>query len=175
MGTVGGMQNTVYNDMRDCWLNLPSPPMLKDWRGYPIQAWSLTLPVIDCPGSNPGPCSVLVGAVTLNIVWIKQSGTDPQWRDIPLQMEGWECPAWVAAGRPTNINALTEAQRQGCFQDFASHFNLHTADDTSVGTLSASDVQKTIFFLPSCEYHEPAGDTGGQNFGILARIPKLVQ
>jgi hypothetical protein len=171
MGTVGGMQDVVYNDLRNCWLNAD---VSKDWRGYPTQTWSLTLPVIDCPGNNPGPCSVLAGAVTLEIIWIKQSGTDPQWTDIPLRMEGWECSIWVAAGRTENINALSSSQRQQCWQEFASTFNLRSADGTSVGTLTPSQLQKTIFFLPNCEYHEPRGNTGGRNFGILARIPVLV-
>jgi hypothetical protein len=29
--------------------------------------------------------------------------------------------------------------------------------------------------VPSCEYHDLTGNTGGQNFGVLARIPVLVQ
>jgi hypothetical protein len=172
MGTVGGMQDTVYNDLRDCWLDTPVP---KDWRGYPIESWSLTLPVIDCPGNNPGPCSELVGAVTLNIIWIKQSGSDPNWMDIPLQMENWECSIWVAAGREEDINALDSSQRHACWQEFATEFNLHTADETPVGDLTHSDIQKTIFFLPDCTPHDPRGNSGGENFGILAKIPKLVE
>ena len=38
-----------------------------------------------------------------------------------------------------------------------------------------NDLQKTIFFLPTCDYQDPTGDTGGKNFGVLAKIPKLVQ
>ena len=34
---------------------------------------------------------------------------------------------------------------------------------------------KSIYFLPSCKPHPPAGDTGGPNTGILAKIPKLVK
>jgi Flp pilus assembly protein TadG len=188
MGTVNGMQDNVYRDLRNCWLNLPDVP--KDWRGYPTQPWGLTLPVVDCccssgqecsnercsPGPcSPGPCSKLRGAVTLDVLFIKQSGTDPHWTDIPLQMEDWECSSWVALGRPNNINDLSETQRQACFREFASHFNLHTADGASVGNLTASDLQKTMFFRPSCEYHEPRGNSGGQNFGILAKIPVLVK
>jgi Flp pilus assembly protein TadG len=172
MGTTGGMQDNVYRDLRDCWLDAPLP---QDWRGYPTELYSLTLPVIDCPGNNPGPCSELVGTVTLDIVWIKQSGTDPQWSDIPMQMAGWECSTWVDLGRPQNINALDSTQRNQCWKDFTLHFNLQTADGTSVGELSASDIQKTIFFLPSCAPHEPRGTTGGENFGVLARIPVLVK
>lgn len=172
MGTVGGMQNNVYNDLRDCWVNAPGP---KDFRGYPKQVWPLTLPVIDCPSNNPGPCSTLTGVVTLDVIWIKESGTDPHWRDIPLEMEGWQCSIWVAAGRPENINALDSTQRQQCWQEFATQFELKTADGTSVGGLTPSDLQKTMFFRPNCEAHEPRGNTGGENYGVLARIPKLVQ
>ena len=173
MGTVGGMQNNVYSDLRDCWLDEPS--LEKDSRGYPTEAWGLTLPVVDCPGNNPGPCSEVVGTVTLDVLWIKQASTDPQWMDIPLQMQGWECSVWVNAGRPENINLLDTTQRQQCWQEFASEFNLRTADRTSVGDLTPSDLQKTVFFLPNCEPHEPKGVSGGQNFGVLARIPVLVE
>jgi len=172
MGTTGGMQDNVYRDLRDCWLNAP---LSKDWRGYPTEPYGLTLPVIDCTGNNPGPCSVVRGAVTLDIVWVKQSGSDPQWRDIPVEMQSWECSLWVAAGKPENINALTSGQRQQCWKEFATTFQLKTANGTSVGTLSHSDLQKTIFFLPSCEPHEPRGITGGENYGVLASIPKLVR
>jgi len=172
MGTIGGMTDNVFRNLRNCWLNAS---VLKDWRGYPRERWGWTLPVIDCPGNNPGPCSVMVGAVTLDVIWINNANADPNWRDIPLQMEGWECSTWVGAGRPENIDSLTQEQRQQCWQEFATNFNLQTWDGTSVGALTPSQLMKTIFFLPSCEYHEPRGATGGRNFGILARIPVLVQ
>ena len=113
--------------------------------------------------------------MALDVLWIKQASTDPQWMDIPLQMQGWECSVWVNAGRPENINLLDTTQRQQCWQEFASEFNLRTADRTSVGDLTPSDLQKTVFFLPNCEPHEPKGVSGGQNFGVLARIPVLVE
>jgi hypothetical protein len=167
MGTVGGMQNNVYSDLRECWLN--EPLLQKDARGYPTEPWALTLPVVDCPGNNPGPCSEVVGTVTLDVLWIKQPSSDPQWIDIPLQMEGWTCSLG------DSIDSLTALERQQCWQEFASEFNLQTADETSVGDLTPSDLQKTMFFLPDCEPHEPKGVSGGQNFGVLARIPVLVE
>jgi len=176
MGTTGGMQDNVYRDMLDCWLNASG--LDNDWRGYPRDVWSLTLPVIDCPSNNPGPCSVILGAVTLDVVWIKQSGSDPQWKDVPFQMQHWECSEWVAAGRPETGNMnnppLNSDQRHLCFQEFAQEFNLRTANETSIANLTHSDVQKTILFLPSCEAHEPKGTSGGDNYGVLARIPVLV-
>lgn len=172
MGTIGGQGDNVYRRLRDCWL--AAPDLNSDWRGYPRLRWGLTLPVIDCPDNNPGPCSELRGAVTLDVIWIKQSGNDPHWRDIPLEMEDWACSIWVAAGSPPDINALNDSQRQQCWQEFGDHFGLRTADGTSVGDLRSQELDKTVFFLPSCEPHEPRGNTGGENYGVLARIPVLV-
>jgi hypothetical protein len=154
-------------------MNAPGP---KDSRGYPIERWSQTLPVIDCPGNNVGPCSEVIGTVTVDFLWVKESGSDPGWTDVPMQMEGWECSGWVAAGRPDNINSgLTETQRQDCWREFAENFGLETYDGNSVGDLTPSDVQRTMYFLPSCEPHEPSGITGGENFGVLAETPVLVK
>jgi hypothetical protein len=174
MGTVNGMQTSVYNSLRECWLN--NTDLAKDVRGMPKEGWSVTLPVIDCPSNAISNCSDIIGAVDLDILWINESGTDSQWLNVPIQMETWECPAWVAAGRPADIETgLDSTQRQQCWQEFADAFNLKTADNSSVGGLTPSDLQKTMFFRPSCEAHEPSGTTGGENFGILAKIPVLVQ
>jgi hypothetical protein len=35
--------------------------------------------------------------------------------------------------------------------------------------------KKSIYFKPSCAAHDPEGVSGGENFGILAKIPVLVQ
>jgi len=178
IGTVGGMQCTVYDQMRQCWI--ASVPY-KDSRGYPAERWGLRLPVIDCPENNPGPCSVVMGVVVLNVIWMKECNTNPDWSDIPLEMKGWpqvgESPAradWQCS-LGTDINALTISQRQDCWQQFANHFDLQTADGTSVGILTPAQLQKTMFFVPSCEYHDLTGNSGGQNFGVLARIPVLVK
>lgn len=186
IGATGGMVDNVYNTLRDCWRSSTTP---KDWRGYPTERWTKTLPVIDCPGNNPSTCPPLRGAVTVDFIWVKESGTDSGWLDVPMQMEDWECEAWANLGRPMptrpngsppnhqdwNDVGLTEAMRQECWGDFAQHFGLVTADDTSVGDLTPSDLNKTMFFLPDCEPQEPRGITGGENFGILAEIPVLVK
>ena len=98
----------------------------------------------------------------------------------------WTCPiaAAVAAAQDPPIDvkalnirtALTEAQRLSCWQDFtaSTSFNLQTWDGVDPAALSPSDLQKTMYFLPTCEPQEPKGVTGGENFGILADIPVLV-
>lgn len=181
MGTQGGMQDTVYNDLRDCWLN--DEELLHDVRDYPMQPWNLTLPVIDCPSNNPGPCDRVTGAVSVDVVWVKQSGADPHWNDIPVKMNIPNDPTnnWVCSECPSGCNTeaeidgMTDVQRQTCWQEFATTYNLRTADGTSAGALTASDIQKTIFILPSCDAHEPNGTTGGENYGVLAEIPVLVK
>lgn len=178
MGSTGGMQNNIYDDLRDCWMD--NSDLAHDPRGYPMQPWSMTLPVIDCPSNNPGPCSEVTGAVVVDVVWIKQSSTDPHWNDIPVMMdaggETWVCEECTYnCDTLEEINGLTEVQRISCWQEFLTEFNLLDAVGTSASDLTSSDVQKTIFILPNCEPHEPTGTTGGENYGVLARIPVLVK
>jgi len=193
IGTINGVADNVYRDLRDCWLNsdterCPDNGLEHDPRGYPREKWTLTLPVIDCPSPAISTCADAVGAVTVDVVWIKDSNADPDWTDIPVQMEDWECKEWVEHDppRPVNIKTeLTETERKKCWKGFAEHFNLKTWDGKSIGDLrdltgnqndfGASDMQKTIVFLPSCEPHEPTGITGGENFGVLSEIPVLVR
>ncbi|HXK58307.1 MAG TPA: TadG family pilus assembly protein [Acidobacteriota bacterium] len=119
-----------------------------------VEPWQLTLPVIECPGNNVSNCSRLVGAVTVSIVWI-QRDNDPDYSDVPYRMGNW---------------SSTEPNGQLRWADFVNHFNLRNADGNP-----APWQMKAIYFLPDCTYHEPAGTTGGENFGVLAKIPVLVQ
>jgi hypothetical protein len=48
--------------------------------------------------------------------------------------------------------------------------NVGPADNAPYATFA----KKSIYFLPSCKAHEPRGNTGGENFGVLAEIPVLV-
>lgn len=178
IGTVNGVQDNIFRDLQDCWLSAAlakSTATDRPQRQYPREPWSLTLPVIDCPSPAISNCADAVGAVTVDVVWIKDANADPDWTNVPVEMGDWTCAGWVGAGSPADLNALTVPQRQQCWSDFAQHFNLRTWDETSIGNLAASDIQKTIVFLPSCEPHEPAGVTGGENFGVLSEIPVLVE
>jgi len=95
------------------------------------------------------------GAVTLNIVWITDAGEDPSYSSAPTQMEDW-------------ISNSPDGQAR--WSNFVAHFKLQNADATP-----APYAKKSIYFLPSCEPHEPRGVSGGENFGILAKIPVLVK
>jgi hypothetical protein len=147
MATNGGDIQSAFSDLFDCWQARPDP----------TQPWNLTLPVVDCPGNNVGTCQTVVGAVNLNIVWITGAGEDPQYTQAPTQMGAWS-------------NSDPDGQIR--WNDFAgpAGFDLQNVDGTP-----APYAKKSIYFLPDCEVHVPAGGTGGDNFGILAKIPVLVE
>ena len=114
--------------------------------------WKVTVPVIDC-ASGPG-CAIVKGAVELNIVWVTGVGEDPGFVDAPTKMDDWS-------------NSDTDGEVR--WNDFVSHFNLKNIDGTS-----APYAKKSIYFLPDCTPHDLTGRTGGENFGVLAKIPALV-
>ena len=116
----------------------------------------MTLPVIDCPGNNVSNCATVVGAVNLDIVWVSDKGDFAKDDFPPLQMGAWTCS--------------TPADRAACWNSFVTHFNLKNVEGAT-----ATYAKKSIYFLPNCTPHIPAGNTGGENFGILARIPVLVK
>jgi hypothetical protein len=162
-----GQIDIAFRKLIECWEKNSGVP--------PTQPWKFTLPVVDCSEGGP-TCRPLVGAVEINIIWIIREG--PQYNDplhpkndeiIPWQMsapEGSELSDWSSS----NPNAEER------WNDFAGHFNLQTTEGLiSWEWLKAHNVIKTIFFLPDCTPHEPEGLSGGENFGILAKIPVLVK
>lgn len=151
IGATGGVQDVTITALRNCF-----DPARR------TEPWSLTLPVIDCPGNNPSNCSTVVGAVDINVVWVsdKDANTDKEFEKElfpPSRMGNWSCP-------PTCSSRLC------CWNDFVAYFNLQNVDG-----ITATYAKKSIYFLPSCTVHEPTGNTGGENFGILARYPVLVK
>jgi hypothetical protein len=168
MATNGGEIESAFDNLRDCWLE-------KSLNG--TIPWQVRLPVIDCVSNNVGTCEKLVGVVEVWILWITGKGEDPGYNEAPLQMgaipadedpgstfEG--LPSWPSPGEvlPTG---------QDRWNSFVGHYTLQNITDA--GTEPAPYVKKSIYFLPVCKFTQPAGLTGGVNFGILAEIPVLVK
>ena len=135
--------------------------------GWPEQPWTLTLPVIECPSNNVGPCSTVVGAVTVNVVWITRNDKN-QMNEVPRKMADWP---GIDDGVTIDADGKCSASGLACWNSFVTHFNLEDVLNNS----SAFYEDKTIYFLPRCEPNIPRGVTGGENFGILAKIPVLVR
>jgi Flp pilus assembly protein TadG len=161
MGLTNGEIQTTYDDgLIHCWVTSAGGSGF--WQGntfkitkWPDKIWTVRLPVVDC-SSGVSNCSDVVGLVTVNIVWMTRTGTN-SYDDVPKKMGDWTCPAGY-----TN---------QQCWTDFVNYFKLKQ----SLGDTPATFYDKTIYFMPDCEPHIPSGNTGGENFGILAKNPVLVK
>lgn len=162
IGSQNGVQDNIFSNVTDCWIKAAD----SNSDGIPDTLWSLLLPVIDCGVSNT--CAPLVGAVEVNVVWIIHKN-DPtsHMDDVPLKMGDWNC----------SITPSTRDQRFACWKEFVNNFKLQNVNGPPVTNADYEEMyqKKNIFFLPDCTPHEPVGDTGGENFGILAAIPKLVK
>lgn len=151
MGMTNGTQTSNFKDLRDCWA-----PGGK----YPVKKWPVTLPVIDCTTKPQGGCgNPVVGTVEANIIFISSHSADEKFKDVPVQMENWAC----------------SPPGEACWNSFVQHFNLRKASGQLATAANGGYTQKTIYFLPDCAPHMPIGMTGGENFGILAKIPVLVR
>jgi hypothetical protein len=149
MSTTGGVQASTLNKLIECWNNETNKE----------SPWELRLAVIDCPGNNVSNCSQVVGAVTVHILWITEPGVGNL--DSPRNMEGInDISAWSS----NEDDVFTR------WNSFVTHFNLEDVEGSPAPLL-----EKSIYFLPSCEPHTVQSTSGGENFGVLATIPVLVK
>lgn len=177
MGTTNGMTDPVFQDLLTCWNGATNKR----------KNWSLVLPVVNCPSNAISNCATLVGAVSLNVIWMidqtSQSEKNNKYSDVPRYMEIWD----VVDGEPHLIDKFdnpttTEPDNFEAWKDFVDKFNLKNADGKPETVNDPDDIDyqnlyqhKAIFFLPNCEFSKPTGGTGGNNFGVVARTPVLVQ
>ena len=160
IGATGGVQDNTLRALRECF-----GPTTR------TEPWGMTLPVVECPGNNVSNCATVVGTVYVEVVWVSDKDADTEkkfeaedWP--PAQMGGWTCPSDPDCCGTEETNS---SWRACCWDDFVAHFNLKNVDD-----ITAVYAQKSIYFRPTCFPHLPTGVSGGQNFGILAEIPVLV-
>jgi hypothetical protein len=200
MGSTGGQVQDSFTDMLDCWRKFPGLDTNGD--KIPDKAWEMTLPVVDCPGNNVSNCAVLKGAVTLRLLWIQNqqdyqeaprkmedwpSSADLQElvSDLAPYFVGTdsgdvfpasEYPAGTKVGAVFDIGDKPKEKADSGrvrWASFVKKFNLRNVGPAATAPY-ASFAQKSIYFLPDCTPHEPAGNSQGENFGILAKIPVLV-
>jgi hypothetical protein len=162
----------VDANLMECWKSQAADnwgpgadPTVTD--GIPDEPWTVAMPVVDCPGNNVGNCSTTKGAAIANIIWIlpKDNKIDD---DAPYKMGGWTAPKNEETGE-----WASGAER---WDSFVRHFNLSTLDGDLITTLKDQGFWgKSIYFQPDCAYHPPIGGTGGENYGILAKYPVLVE
>ncbi|WP_084456852.1 TadG family pilus assembly protein [Desulfogranum mediterraneum] len=156
IGTTGGVQDSTLDDLYDCW---------EAATGKTVN-WNLTLPVIECPANNVSNCSKLIGAVNINLIWIVHKN-DPHYNDVPREMT-------VNGGTPWTCD---NSDGFFCWKSFVDFYKLQNVTGPPVTDQDYEDMyqKKNMFFLPDCLVHEPKGKSGGENFGIFAKIPRLVE
>ena len=166
LGTTNGVQQNVFDSVRDCWWN--NPAYDRDGDNIADLPFTMRLPVIDCPDRvGVGNCSTLLGMVELKVVWITRNDKN-QMNEVPRWMGDWP-PVGSPLRDPNGFKCIGTGQQ--CWDSFAQTFNLKDI-------LNGADAfyeDKTLYFLPDCTPHVPTGVTGGENFGILAKIPVLVK
>lgn len=166
LGVDVGTNNGVAAD-----LILPDGPLINCWNSATgkVKPWDLVLPVIDCP-SSIGPCEKVVGAVKVSVLWIRSVGADPNFNGVPTQMsDPWH------GGTTWTCTGTDRTERKACWDSFVQNFGLEKSPGVLATSANDGYLQKTLYFRPSCEDATPTGVTGGQNFGILAKIPVLVK
>jgi hypothetical protein len=167
MNVIGGQVQTVFDDIYNCWRNLSDT----NNDGEPDSPWSITLPVIECNDSNPGPCNRVIGVVSMDILWMVRSVNVNRIDEVaPRVMNNWSC---------LEDDACEPEDGRSRWDAFINHFDIMSgpggelalwADPPGNNGYRAS----TIYFSPSCLPQDPVGGSGGANFGIRARIPVLV-
>jgi Flp pilus assembly protein TadG len=153
IATNGGEIQAAFTDMINCWENKTGK----------TNTWTLALPVINCPGNNIGTCEQFLGKVLVELVWITEAGQDPDYKNAPTQMTDSDGNTWSYAADADNTNG------QERWNSFVQNFNLTNTDGSP-----APYHMKSLYFKPVCSYEKPSGRSGGENFGVLAKIPVLV-
>jgi hypothetical protein len=123
--------------------------------------WEIALPVIECSGNNLDDSERMAGAVRINILWMTGPNDDPTYSDAPHVMEYPHSDEQWSSG---------SSDGQVRWNSFVQSFNLKTVDG-----IFAPYQKKSIYFVPDCHHQTPRGRTGGENFGILAKIPVLAR
>ncbi len=158
---IGGEVQTVFDDLYRCWQEQAD----SDGDGEPDQVWSMTLPVIDCDDSNPGPCNRLIGATTMEILWIVRSVNINRIDAVaPRVMGDW---------------SSDETDGRARWNSFVNHYQIKSGPGSGLALWADPPGDNgyrasTIYFSPSCTPQAPVGGSGGANFGIRARLPVLV-
>jgi Flp pilus assembly protein TadG len=164
---INGEAHDSFKDLWECW-----------WRESKggTQPWKMTLPVIDCSDSGKvKPCEKVLGAVTVNVVWINDKAKNGTIDDAPS-----DSPDCRPCGAPLSMAGIGESYSDWSmslsipgeqrWDNFIDHFNLDFGSEDPMDVWT----KKTIFFVPDCQGHDLKGLSGGKNYGIMAKIPVIV-
>lgn len=159
---LGGEAEAAFHNLVSCWkANADSDDADK----IPDRTWPINVLVVICDKNNPSGCVEPFTAVTVEVVWITETfpaSEKNKYQDVPRKMETdsgtWTCDSDVSG--------------EQCWTNFVSTFGLV---DPTGEDVPAPYEQKAIYFKPVCAVGEWTGGSEGENHGVLARVPKLVE
>lgn len=166
----GNKVNVTKDIMDDCFTAPTSLPFNERM----VEPLNVDLLVVDCqstPGNYTQTCTEkAIKVVNVDIIWITDNNIN-QAGSFPTEMTATVDGVVKEFRCPNGTNYLNYTPEQ-CWSEFVSdeYFNLQLHDGSRPDPMSIN----TFYFLPNCEEHEPAGNTGNVNSGIPAIIPVLV-
>jgi len=100
IAVTGGQVTDALDALYDCWTEQPhldadgdgnveegpDGDLDQDGDGKAEYPWNMTILVVKCPDSNPGPCSEIVGAINVDVLWITPQGTPKYPDQVPVEM-----------------------------------------------------------------------------------------
>jgi hypothetical protein len=99
----------------------------------------------------------------LDILWLTGSGKDPHFKEVPSRMADWSADDALDWNGDGTVDGADE------WADFVDYFTLRNMDGSP-----ADYAKQSIYFKPKAGYSKPVGGPVGENHGILARYPVLV-
>lgn len=157
--------------------------MIKEWQDNvgenPDHPWRVKVPVVKCfdredPEVEENTCAELVGGVEVDIIWITDKENKSALALVPdvyysLDQDGNKTKDPVFDVRDVDP-PLSDEDR---WNQFAETMGL--VKDPTASPLEPLPLNKdNFYFKASCDPMEPSGGPGGENFGMLARFPVLV-
>ena len=177
MALINGAATDSFKDLEECWATKTDKKTL----------WNITLPVIDC-SDDPTTCANVLGAVNVNVVWVVKDANKIN-DDAPTEMAGPDPLSneddWTFNNTDMNGDEIIDGKDR--WDSFVTRFGIRDhldnlalyeyeyTDEKDKVIKTSGYKNKTIYFLPDCEPHDLTGTTGGYNFGVMAKIPKLVK
>ena len=188
LGTVGGVQQSVLDAVRDCFFDPNSVNQKRDEDGEPVgdpvsrdtvpidgivdRPLYAVLPVILCPGNNISNCAELNRAIAVEIVWISEGGTGQLTAPDEMHKEAFPGEGPDDLWKPSDPTASVEE----IWGEFADYFDLVNLSEDPNNSDPAPLQKKAIYFKPSCTGAEFAGTGASDNWtGIFSETSVLVE
>lgn len=165
MGVNNGVIDIAVSKLIERWIN----------ENGTDKFWRVRLPVVSCidndTGAKENSCAELTGGVVVEIIWMTDKENIQAYKEVPfvyynIDQDGNKTDPvfeYPKTGMETNDDNIAR------WNAFATAMGLVDSDGNPLPLK-----KDNFYFKASCEPMETSGGPGGENFGILAKYPVLV-